>query len=75
VQSSAKELKACLCSGRDARHRRDRRERRGKIAAAVPTGQRTPEVEGLLVPGHHEGDLALAFHRVELRRRHHSSSG
>jgi IS30 family transposase len=54
-----KELRACLRSGRAARRPRGRRERRGKIIGAVPIGQRPPEAEGRLVPGHHEGDLIM----------------
>ena len=54
-----RELQAQLRSGRGARRRRGRREMRGKIIAAVPIGQRPPEVEGRLVPGHHEGDLVM----------------
>jgi transposase, IS30 family len=54
-----RELQACLRSGRDTRRRRGRREMRGKIIAAVPIGQRPPEAEGRLVPGHHEGDLVM----------------
>ena len=54
-----KELRACLRSGRDVRRPRGRRERRGKITGAVPIGQRPPEAEGRLVPGHHEGDLVM----------------
>jgi transposase, IS30 family len=52
-----RELKACLRTGREIRRRRGRREIRGKIVDAVPIGQRPPEAEGRLVPGHHEGDL------------------
>jgi transposase, IS30 family len=52
-----KELKACLRSGRATRRPRGRKETRGKIIGAVPTGQRPAEAEGRLVPGHHEGDL------------------
>jgi len=54
-----RELKACLRSGRAVRRRRGRREMRGRIVGAVPIGQRPPEVEGRLVPGHHEGDLIM----------------
>jgi transposase, IS30 family len=52
-----RELQACLRSGRTTRRRRGRREIRGRIIGAVPIGQRPPEAEGRLVPGHHEGDL------------------
>jgi len=51
-----RELQACLRSGRAVRRRRGRRGMRGKIIGAVPIGQRPAEVEGRLVPGHHEGD-------------------
>jgi IS30 family transposase len=54
-----RELQASLRSGRGTRQRRGRRETRGKIIAAVPIGQRPPEVAGRLVPGHHEGDLVM----------------
>jgi IS30 family transposase len=54
-----RELQASLRTGRTARRRRGRRETRGQIVAAVPIGQRPPEVEGRLVPGHHEGDLVM----------------
>jgi transposase, IS30 family len=54
-----RELKACLRTGREVRRRRGRREVRGTIVAAVPIGQRPPEVAGRLVPGHHEGDLIM----------------
>jgi IS30 family transposase len=55
-----KELKACLRSGRAVRRPRGRGpEARGKIVGAVPVGQRPPEVQGRLVPGHHEGDLVM----------------
>jgi IS30 family transposase len=54
-----RELQACLRSGRGARKRRGRRETRGQIVGAVPIGQRPPEAEGRLVPGHHEGDLIM----------------
>jgi IS30 family transposase len=54
-----RELTACLRSGRGTRQRRGRREMRGRIVGAVPIGQRPPEAEGRLVPGHHEGDLIM----------------
>lgn len=54
-----RELQASLRTGREVRRRRGRREMRGRIIGAVPIGQRPPEVEGRLVPGHHEGDLIL----------------
>jgi len=55
-----RELKASLRSGRAARRPRGRGpEARGKITAAVPIGQRPPEVQGRLVPGHTEGDLVM----------------
>jgi transposase, IS30 family len=55
-----RELKACLRSGRVVRHRRGQRPRsRVRIVDAVPIGQRPPEVDGRLVPGHHEGDLIM----------------
>ncbi len=52
-------LQASLRSGRDIRRRRGRREKRATIIGAVPIGQRPPEAEGRLVPGHHEGDLVM----------------
>jgi IS30 family transposase/DNA-binding CsgD family transcriptional regulator len=54
-----KELQASLRAGRSARRPRGRQEKRGKIIGAVPIGQRPPEAEGRLVPGHHEGDLVM----------------
>jgi len=54
-----RELRACLRTGREIRRRRGRRETRGRIIGAVPIGQRPPEAEGRLVPGHHEGDLVM----------------
>ena len=54
-----KELKAGLRSGRAIRRPRGRADGRGKIVGSVPIGQRPPEVEGRLVPGHHEGDLVM----------------
>jgi IS30 family transposase len=52
-----RELKAALRSGRAVRRRRGRRETRGTIPNAVSIHDRPEEVEGRLVPGHHEGDL------------------
>jgi transposase, IS30 family len=55
-----RELQACLRTGRAVRRRRGGRPRGwDRIVAAVPIGQRPPEVEGRLVPGHHEGDLIM----------------
>ena len=54
-----RELQASLRSGRGTRRPRGRRETRGTIIGAVPIGQRPPEVQGRLVPGHHEGDLLM----------------
>ncbi len=54
-----RELKASLRSGRRLRRRRGRTELRGRIIGAVPIGERPPEVQGRLVPGHHEGDLVM----------------
>ena len=54
-----RELQASLRTGRGTRRPRGRREARGKIIGAVPIGQRPPEAEGRLVPGHHEGDLLM----------------
>jgi IS30 family transposase len=52
-----RELKASLRSGRAVRQRRGRREARGAIRDAVSIHDRPEEVEGRLIPGHHEGDL------------------
>jgi transposase, IS30 family len=54
-----RELQAALRTGRGQRRRRGRAETRGRIIGAVPIGQRPAEVEGRLVPGHHEGDLLM----------------
>jgi transposase, IS30 family len=52
-----RELTAHLRTGRTARARRGRTERRGGIPDPVSIRDRPAEVEGRLVPGHHEGDL------------------
>jgi transposase, IS30 family len=52
-----RELKAALRSGRAVRRRRGRRETRGHIPDPVSIHDRPEEVEGRLIPGHHEGDL------------------
>lgn len=54
-----RELKAQLRTRRTQRRRRGRIERRGKIVDAVSIHDRPTEVEGRLVPGHHEGDLII----------------
>ena len=55
-----RELRACLRSGRAVRRRRGGRPRGwDRIVDAVPIGQRPAEIEGRLVPGHHEGDLIM----------------
>jgi transposase, IS30 family len=52
-----RELTADLRTRRSTRARRGRTERRGGIPDPVPIADRPEEVEGRLVPGHHEGDL------------------
>jgi IS30 family transposase len=52
-----RELQVTLRTRRTTRRPRGRREMRGQITGAVPIGERPAEVEGRLVPGHHEGDL------------------
>jgi len=52
-----RELKANLRRGGTTRKRRGRTETRGRIPDAVSIHDRPDEVEGRLVPGHHEGDL------------------
>jgi transposase, IS30 family len=54
-----RELRATLRSRKTTRTRRGRRETRGKIPDAVSIHDRPEEVEGRLVPGHHEGDLIM----------------
>jgi transposase, IS30 family len=55
-----RELTGCLRPGRAVRRRRGARPRAwDRITDAVPIGQRPAEVEGRLVPGHHEGDLIM----------------
>jgi IS30 family transposase len=51
------ELKAALRTGRALRQRRGRKEARGHITDMVSIHDRPEEVEGRLIPGHHEGDL------------------
>lgn len=51
------ELKAALRTGRALRQRRGRQENRGHIRDGVSIHDRPEEVEGRLIPGHHEGDL------------------
>ena len=53
----SKELRASLRGRRQQRKQRGRRETRGKIRDMVGIAERPEEVEGRLVPGHHEGDL------------------
>ena len=53
-----RELKAHLRSGRTARKPRGQRiNKHGRIKGMVSIHDRPEEVEGRLVPGHHEGDL------------------
>lgn len=53
-----RELVAHLRSRRTTRRRRGQRpQKRTTIPALVKISDRPPEVEGRLVPGHHEGDL------------------
>jgi IS30 family transposase len=52
-----KELTAHLRTRRTTRVQRGRTERRGGIPDPVSIRDRPEEVEGRLVPGHHEGDL------------------
>ena len=52
-----RELTAHLRTRRTTRARRGRTERRGAIPDPVSIRDRPEEVEGRLVPGHHEGDL------------------
>jgi IS30 family transposase len=53
----SKELQAPLRGRREQRKQRGRRETRGKIRDMIGIAERPEEVEGRLVPGHHEGDL------------------
>ena len=50
----ARELKATLRSGRTVRRPRGRRKNGSRIVGAVSITERPEEVEGRLVPGHHE---------------------
>jgi IS30 family transposase len=52
-----RELKAHLRTRRTTRAPRGRAGRKGAITDPVPIRDRPAEVEGRLVPGHHEGDL------------------
>lgn len=52
-----RELKAALRTGRAVRRRRGGRQLRGRIRDAVSIHDRPEEVQGRLIPGHHEGDL------------------
>jgi IS30 family transposase len=54
-----RELRAQLRRGRKTRKRRGRKENRGGIPNPTPNKERPAEVEGRLVPGHHEGDLIM----------------
>lgn len=54
-----RELQGTLRRGRRTRKRRGRKETRGGIPNATPIKERPEEVEGRLVPGHHEGDLIM----------------
>ena len=54
-----RELQAALRTGRAVRKRRGGREVRGTIPNAVSIHERPEDVEGRLVPGHHEGDLVM----------------
>ena len=55
----ARELKATLRSGRTVRRPRGRRKNGSRIVGAVSITERPEEVEGRLLPGHHEGDLII----------------
>ena len=50
-------LTAQLRTGRTARRSQASRTPRGVIQGGVPISERPEEIEGRLVPGHHEGDL------------------
>ena len=57
-----RELRAHLRTGRSARRERNTRqprEKRSTIVGAVSIHERPDDVEGRLVPGHHEGDLVV----------------
>ncbi len=54
-----RELARCLRTGRTARKRQGRIERRGKIAGMVMISDRPAEVADRAVPGHWEGDLII----------------
>ena len=54
-----RELRAALRTGRAVRKRRGARGNRNKIPNPVSIHDRPEEVEGRLIPGHHEGDLVM----------------
>jgi IS30 family transposase len=54
-----RELKANLRSGRAVRRARGQRTTRGQIDGLVSIHDRPEEVDGRLIPGHHEGDLVM----------------
>jgi IS30 family transposase len=54
-----RELQAALRTGRAVRRRRGGHRSRDRIPNAVSIHDRPEEVEGRLIPGHHEGDLIM----------------
>ena len=54
-----RELAACLRTGRAARKKQGRPERRSQIPAMVNISERPPEAADRAVPGHWEGDLLI----------------
>jgi transposase, IS30 family len=55
----ARELNACLRTGRTIRKQRGIRETRGRIPDMVMIADRPAEIEDRVIPGHWEGDLIL----------------